>query len=42
MEAMRCLKRRLSEIVYQRMLNGTITHGRSDKDGPGRATGKRL
>ena len=39
MEAMRCVKRRLSDIVYQQMLNDAITaHG----DGPGRATGKRL
>jgi transposase len=33
MEAMRCVKRRLSDIVVQQMLNDAITH--SVKTGPG-------
>ena len=32
MEAMRCVKRRLSDIVYQQMLNDTLTNTRT---GPG-------
>jgi transposase len=36
MEAMRCLKRRLSDIVYRRMLDDAISAART---GPGRATG---
>ena len=39
MEAMRCLKRRLSDIVYRTMLDDAITH---IEDEPGRATGQRL
>jgi transposase len=39
MEAMRCVKRRLSDIVYQQMLNDAVT---SNRDGPGRTTGTRL
>src|SRR4051794_6250629 len=39
MEAMRCLKRRLSDIVYQQMLNDAITHtvttSAAPKTGPG-------
>jgi transposase len=39
MEAMRCVKRRLSDIVYQQMLNDTITHtvatSTAPKTGPG-------
>ena len=38
MEAMRCVKRRLSDIVYQQMLNDAV-HDSDDEDGPGRATG---
>ena len=39
MEAMRCVKRRLFDLVYQQMLNDALgLHG----DGPRRATGKRL
>jgi transposase len=38
MEAMRCLKRRLSDLVYRQMLSDAITHATR----PGRATGKRL
>jgi transposase len=38
MEAMRCVKRRLSDIVYQQMLNDTVR----TRTGPGRATGQRL
>ena len=43
MEAMRALKRRLSNIVYKTMVDDAITHA-SDwlEDGPGRATGQRL
>ena len=40
MEAMRCLKRRLSDIVYRTMLDDAIAAGTGD--GPGRATGQRL
>ena len=40
MEAMRCLKRRLSDIVYRQMLDDAISHDRGD--GPGRAPGQRL
>ncbi len=47
MEAMRCLKRRLSDIVYRTMLDDALndisaqpTTGRGD--GPGRTTGQRL
>jgi transposase len=36
MEAMRCLKRRLSDIVYRRMVDDAIT---PDSDGPGRTPG---
>jgi transposase len=39
MEAMRCLKRRLSDIVYRHLVDDAITHALT---GPGRATGKRL
>ena len=43
MEAMRCVKRRLSDIVFQTMLNDAVrTTERDDEDGPGRTTGKRL
>ena len=39
MEAMRCVKRKLSDIVYQQMLNDTITHtvttSTAPKTGPG-------
>ena len=36
MEAMRCVKRRLSDIVYQQMLNDTIRHTvAATKTGPG-------
>ena len=45
MEAMRCLKRRLSDLVFRTMLGDdvagritTVTAG----DGPGRAPGQRL
>ncbi len=36
MEAMRCVKRRLSDIVFQQMLNDTIKH---QTTGPGGQTG---
>jgi transposase len=39
MEAMRCLKRRLSDIVYRHMLDDTITQ---PVTGPGEDTGERL
>lgn len=44
MEAMRCVKRRLSDIVYQQMLNDAMTHtdaaaSQPDGDGPGRTPG---
>jgi transposase len=39
MEAMRCLKRRLSDLVYKTMLDDLVT---AQKDGPGRTTGQRL
>jgi transposase len=39
MEAMRCVKRRLSDIVFQQMLNDAITHSAT---GPGGQSGKRL
>ena len=42
MEAMRCLKRRLSDIVYRTMLNDLATSHAPGRDGPGRATGQRL
>jgi len=36
MEAMRCLKRRLSDIVYRTMLNDSVVHAIADgKTGPG-------
>ena len=38
MEAMRALKRRLSDIVYRQMINDATT----PQDEPGRATGERL
>jgi hypothetical protein len=38
MEAMRCVKRRLSDIVYRQMLDDSSSTRRR----PGRATGKRL
>ena len=38
-EAMRCLKRRLSDIVYRDMVDDARSHM---SDGPGRATGQRL
>jgi hypothetical protein len=37
MEAMRCVKRRLSDLVFQQIFNDAMRHSR---DGPGRATGK--
>ena len=40
MEAMRCLKRRLSDIVYRTMLDDYTAPAQSD--GPGRAPGQRL
>ena len=43
MEAMRALKRRLSNIVYRTMLDDAISpRDNRLEDGPGRATGKRL
>ena len=43
MEAMRALKRRLSNIVYRTMVDDAITAtAQRLKDGPGRANGKRL
>jgi hypothetical protein len=39
MEAMRCVKRRLSDIVYQQMLNDAM---RQPGTGPGGQQGKRL
>jgi len=36
MEAMRCVKRRLSDIVYQQMLNDAMRH---QATGPGGQTG---
>ena len=39
MEAMRCVKRRLSDIVFQQMLEDSMT---ATRDGPGRTPGKRL
>ena len=42
-EAMRALKRRLSDIVYRTMLDDAIGHSFSEpEDGPGWATGQRL
>jgi transposase len=38
-EAMRCLKRRLSDLVYKTMLGDLVTGART---GPGRTPGKRL
>ena len=35
MEAMRCLKRRLSDIVYRTMLDDAITHADRARTGPG-------
>jgi transposase len=35
MEALRCVKRRLSDIIYQQMLNDTM----AQTDGPGRTPG---
>ena len=43
MEAMRALKRRLSNIVYRTMLDDAIDGSRTQlEDGPGRANGTRL
>ena len=42
MEAMRALKRRLSDIVFRLMLDDAIGHPSQHEDGPGRATGQRL
>jgi transposase len=43
MEAMRCVKRRLSDIVFQTMLNDRRPRDRdNNRDGPGRTTGTRL
>jgi transposase len=39
MEAIRCVKRRLSDVVYKQMLHDALI---STVTGPGRATGKRL
>jgi transposase len=35
MEAMRCVKRRLSDIVYQQMLKDALTHSRPETASPG-------
>ena len=35
MEAMRCLKRRLSDIVYRTMLDDTAAHATGSRTGPG-------
>jgi hypothetical protein len=35
MEAMRCLKRRLSDLVYRQMLNDITEHTIKDGTGPG-------
>ncbi len=43
MEAMRALKRRLSNIVYRTMLDDTIAHATTgSRAGPGGANGTRL
>ena len=43
MEAMRALKRRLSNIIYRGMLDDAIAHAAtSSRTGPGRANGTRL
>jgi hypothetical protein len=42
MEALRALKRRLSNIVYKTMLDARSPTPRPVEDAPGRATGKRL
>ena len=42
MEAMRCLKRRLSDLVYKTMLDDAIRQASAGEDGSGRATGRRL
>jgi hypothetical protein len=41
MEALRALKRRLSNIVYKTMLDARSPTPRPVEDAPGRATGKR-
>ena len=35
MEAMRCLKRRLSDIVYRNMLDDSVAHAATTRTGPG-------
>jgi len=41
-EALRCLKRRISNAIYARLLADARQGGDSQRDGPGRATGERL
>src|SRR6516164_5027652 len=41
-EALRCLKRRISNATYARLLADARQGGDSQRDGPGRATGERL
>jgi len=42
MEAMRCLKRRLSDIVYRTMLDDTAAHATGSRTGPGGHRGASL
>lgn len=43
MEAMRCVKRRLSDIVFQTVLNDAVrATATTSGTGPGRTTGTRL